>query len=196
MTSADAVADGIVVLTTKLHPPRRRRTLVARPRLRDRAARSGHPALTLVSAPAGFGKTTLVADWYGGERATAWLSLDAGDDDPERFWSYVLAALATVSPDVIADTAPLLQRGRVPLETVVATLINDLETASHDIVLVLDDYHVITASEIHDSVAFLLEHLPPQLSVVIVTRADPPLPLASLRAEGALLEVRAADLRR
>lgn len=195
MTSADAVAEGIVLLTTKLHPPRRRRTLVARPRLRDLATRSGHPALTLVSAPTGFGKTTLAADWFAGERTTAWLSLDPRDNDPVRFWSYVLAALATVSPDSSADTAPLLQSGRAPLETVVATLINDLETASQDIVLVLDDYHVITAPEIHDSVAFLLEHVPPQLSLVIVTRSDPPLPIASLRADGDLLEVRAADLR-
>ena len=199
MTTTDQVGDmgaeGVVLLTTKLHPPRRRRTLVARPRLRDLATRRGHPALTLVSAPAGFGKTTLVADWYAGGGTTAWLSLDARDDDPEQFWTYVLAALATVTPELVADTAPLLRNGQVPLETVVATLINDLETASQDIVLVLDDYHVITATEIHDSVAFLLEHLPPQLSLVIATRADPPLPLASLRAEGALLEVRAADLR-
>ena len=194
MTTTDR-ADGFVLLTTKLHPPRRRRTLVARPRLRDLATRSGHHALTLVSAPAGFGKSTLVADWFAAERTTAWLSLDERDDDPEQFWTYVLAALATVTPDVSANTAPLLQSGGAPLDTVVGTLINDLETASHDIVLVLDDYHVVTAPEIHDSVAFLLEHLPPQLSLVIVTRADPPLPLASLRADGDLLEVRAADLR-
>src|SRR5690606_12746328 len=141
--SVDALTDGLVVLTTKLHPPRRRRTLVARPRLRDRASRNGNPALTLVSAPAGFGKTTLVADWFAGERTTAWLSLDARDNDPERFWTYVLAALATVTPDVSEDTAPLRQGGGVSLETAVATLINDLETASQDIVLVLDDYHVI-----------------------------------------------------
>jgi LuxR family maltose regulon positive regulatory protein len=100
-----------------------------------------------------------------------------------------------VTPDLSEDTAALLQGRQAPLATVVATLINDLETASQDIVLVLDDYHVITAAEIHDAVTFLLAHLPPQLSLVIVTRADPPLPLASLRAEGALLEVRAADLR-
>jgi LuxR family maltose regulon positive regulatory protein len=199
MTTTDQAGDtgagGIVLLITKLHPPRRRRTLIARPRLRDLATRRGHPALTLVSAPAGFGKTTLVADWFAGERTTAWLSLDAHDNDPEKFWTYVLAALATVTPDLSEDTAALLQGRQAPLKTVVATLINDLETASQDIVLVLDDYHVITAPEIHDSVTFLLEHLPPQLSLVIVTRADPPLPLASLRADGALLEVRAADLR-
>ncbi|MGA7147634.1 MAG: helix-turn-helix transcriptional regulator, partial [Microbacterium sp.] len=194
-TAADPVAEERVLLATKLHPPRRRRTLVARPRLRDLATRNEHPALTLVSAPAGFGKTTLVADWFAGERTTAWLSLDARDDNLEQFWTYVLAALATATHDLSEDTTVLLQAHHAPLETVIATLINDLETASQDIVLVLDDYHVITAPEIHDSVAFLLEHLPPQLSLVIVTRADPPLPLASLRADGALLEVRAADLR-
>ena len=194
-TAADPVAEETVLLATKLHPPRRRRTLVARPRLRDLATRSGHAALTLVSAPAGFGKTTLVADWFASDRTTAWLSLDARDNDPEQFWTYVLAALATVTPDLSPDTGAL-RRGRLaPLETIVATLINDLETASQDIVLVLDDYHVIDAREIHDSVAFLLEHLPPQISLVIATRADPPLPLASLRADGNLLEVRAADLR-
>ena len=194
-TSADPVAEGIVLVTTKLHPPRRRRNLVARPRLLDLATRTGHPALTLVSAPAGFGKSTLVADWLAGVPTTAWLSLDTRDDDPEQFWTYVLAALATVSPDLSAEPAALLRGRTVPLETVVTTLINDLETASQDIVLVLDDYHVINTPEIHRSVAFLLEHLPPQISLVIATRADPPLPLASLRADGNLLEVRAADLR-
>ncbi len=188
-------AEGTLLLTTKLHPPRRRRNLVARPRLGDLATRTTHPALTLVSAPAGFGKTTLVADWFAGERTTAWLSLDPRDDDPERFWTYVLAALASVDADLSPDTTALLQSRQAPLEAVVATLINDLETASQDIVLVLDDYHVITAAEIHNSVAFLLAHLPPQVSLVIATRADPPLPLASLRADGDLLEVRAADLR-
>ena len=183
------------LLTTKLHPPRRRPTLIVRPRLGDLANRT-RPALTLVSAPAGFGKTTLVADWFASERTTAWLSLDSRDDDPQRFWTYVLAALATVTADLSDDTAALLQEGQpASLETVVATLINDLETASQDIVLVLDDYHVINNPEIHDSVAFLLAHLPPQISLVITTRADPPLPLASLRARGDLLEVRAADLR-
>ncbi|MET0143857.1 MAG: LuxR C-terminal-related transcriptional regulator [Ilumatobacteraceae bacterium] len=194
MTSTDSVAEGTLLLT-KLHPPRRRRTLVARPRLGDLATRIRLPALTLVSAPAGFGKTTLVAEWLAGERTTAWLSLDLRDDDPERFWTYVLAALAMVTADLSSDTAALLQGRRAPLETVVATLINDLETASQDIVLVLDDYHVISDPEIHDSVAFLLEHMPPQVSLVIATRADPPLPLASMRADGDLLEVRAADLR-
>ncbi len=184
-----------MLLTSKLHPPRRRRTLVARPRLSDLATRSGPRALTLVSAPAGFGKSTLVADWYADDHTTAWLSLDVRDNDPEQFWTYVTAALATVTSDLSEEADALLHRPGASLESVVATVINDLETASQDIVLVLDDYHVIDAPEIHDSVAFLLEHLPPQLSLVIATRSDPPLPLASLRAGGDLLEVRAADLR-
>ena len=195
MTPTDPEAEGTPILATKLHPPRRRRTLVARPRLLELAPQVSHRALTLVSAPAGFGKTTLVADWFAGNPGTAWLSLDPRDDETERFWTYALAALTATAPDLSSEAIDLLQSRSAPLETVVATLINELETASQDIVLVLDDYHVINASEVHSSVAFLLAHLPPQVSLVIVTRADPPLPLASLRADGDLLEVRAGDLR-
>lgn len=194
MTTTDP-SSGAPLLATKLHPPRRRRTLVERPRLTDLAERSRHRALTLVSAPAGFGKTTLIADWFAASRATAWVSLDPRDDDPTRFWTYVIAALDAAAPDLGTSAGALLQGPGIPLEVVVSTLINDLETAAQDLVLVLDDYHVITSTEIHDSVAFLLEHLPPQIRLVIATRADPPLPLASLRADGDLLEVRAADLR-
>src|SRR3954451_15243872 len=165
MTTTNA-AHAFVILSTKIKPPSRHSKVLARPRPRDLATRSGYHALTLVSAPAGFGKSTLVADCFAAERTTAWLSLDERDDDFEQFWTYVLAALDSVTPDVSANTAALLQSGGAPLGSVVGTLINDLETASHDIVLVLDDYHVITAPEDHGSVAFLLEHLPPQLSVV------------------------------
>lgn len=183
------------LLATKLRPPRRRRSLVARPRLGALADRGHHRALTLVSAPAGFGKTTLVADWLAGDHVTAWLSLDRRDDDPIRFWTYVVAALDAAAPELRPDAAALLESPGVAIDVVVATLINDLETAAQDLVLVLDDYHLIESVEIHESVAFLLEHLPPQFRLVIATRADPPLPLASLRAAGDLLEVRAADLR-
>jgi LuxR family maltose regulon positive regulatory protein len=183
------------LLTTKLHPPRRRRSLVARPRLGQLADRSRHRALTLVSAPAGFGKTTLVAEWFVGDGVTAWLSLDAGDDDPTRFWTYVVAALESAAPDLASEASVLLEAPGVSIEVVVSTLINDLETASQELVLVLDDYHLIGSAEVHRSVAFFLEHLPPQVRLVVATRADPPLPLAALRADGDLLEVRAADLR-
>ncbi|MHB1138887.1 MAG: LuxR C-terminal-related transcriptional regulator [Microthrixaceae bacterium] len=195
MTATDPAGSGPPLLATKLHPPRRRRTLVPRPRLDDLAERSRHRALTLVSAPAGFGKTTLVAEWLAREDATAWLSLDRRDDDPTRFWTYVVAAIGAAVPDVGGDAASLLASPGAPLDAVVATLINDLETASRDVVLVLDDYHLVQSAEVHDSVAFLLEHLPARFRLVITTRADPPLLLASLRAGGDLLEVRAADLR-
>lgn len=148
-----------------------------------------------MSAPAGFGKTTLVAEWFAGDAATAWLSLDARDDEPTRFWTYVIAALESTPSDLGTEAGRLLESQGVPLDVVVATLINDLETAAEDVVLVLDDYHLIESVEIHESVGFLLEHLPPQIRLVIATRADPPLPLAALRADGDLLEVRAADLR-
>ena len=195
MTTTDPPASGPPLLATKLHPPRRRRTLVARPRLDHLAQRSRQRALTLVSAPAGFGKTTLVAEWFAGGDGTAWLSLDQRDDDPLTFWTYVVAALDAAAPELSSNAATLLQSPGAPLDAVVATLINDLETAAQDLVLVLDDYHLIESTEVHESVAFLLEHLPPQIRLVIATRADPPLPLASLRAGGDLLEIRAADLR-
>ncbi len=195
MTAPVTGPTGGPLLATKLHPPRRRRTLIPRPRLGDTAERSRQRALTLVSAPAGFGKTTLVAEWLADRPATAWLSLDPRDDEPVRFWTYVVAALETAAPDLRSEAAALLESPGVSLDVVVATLSNDLETAAEDLVLVLDDYHLVESVEIHASVAFFLEHLPPQIRLVITTRADPPLPLASLRADGDLIEVRAAELR-
>jgi LuxR family maltose regulon positive regulatory protein len=189
---------GPPLLGTKLHAPRRRRGVLARPRLTDRVADARLPPLTLVSAPAGFGKSTLLAEWFAGappgDRATAWLSLDAGDNDPARFWSYVVAAVRTVVPDAGQGALSLL-RSSQPLESVVASLINDLADLAGDLVLVIDDYHLISAVELHETMAFLLERLPPQVHLVLAGRADPPLPLARLRARGDLLEVRAADLR-
>ena len=179
MTSADPGGAAPPLLATKLHPPRRRRTLVARPRLRDLSSGGAHEALTLVSAPAGFGKTTLVADWFDDDETTAWLSLDPRDDDPVRFWTYVVAALATVVPELSTDADALLRAADPSIDAVVATLINELADTATDVVLVLDDYHVIESAEVHDSVAFLLDHLPRQLRLVIATRADPPLPLAT-----------------
>ncbi|MCU1372346.1 MAG: ATP-dependent transcriptional regulator, MalT-like, LuxR family [Ilumatobacteraceae bacterium] len=195
MTDTGPPAPRPPLLATKLHPPRRRRTLIARPRLTHLAERSRQRALTLVSAPAGFGKTTLVAEWFADSEGTAWLSLDQRDDDPVAFWTYVVATLDAAAPELSSHAATLLQSPGAPLDAVVSTLINDLETAAQDLVLVLDDYHLIESTDIHQSLAFLLEHLPPQIRLVIATRADPPLPLASLRASGDLLEVRAADLR-
>jgi ATP/maltotriose-dependent transcriptional regulator MalT len=188
-----------LLLETKLHVPRWRRGLVARPRLSERLSRGAESALTLVSAPAGFGKTTLLAEWLAAApvdgRSVAWLSLDPRDNDPAWFWAYLVAALKTAAQGVGADTLSLLQSPQPPGEAGLVALLNDLDAISNDVVLVLDDYHVIDAGEVQDGMAFLLEHLPPQIHLVIASRTDPPLPLARLRGRGGLVEIRAADLR-
>jgi LuxR family maltose regulon positive regulatory protein len=184
----------VPLLATKLHAPRRR-GVVPRPRLREQLDRRGQPALTLVSAAAGFGKTTLVADWFADGPATAWLSLDPGDNDPALFWTYVVAALHATCPEAAAGARALLDGPPPTTDAVVTTLLNDLHALDHDIVLVLDDYHVIESPEVHDGVAFLLGRLPAHAHLVIASRSDPPLALAALRARGELLEIRAADLR-
>jgi LuxR family transcriptional regulator, maltose regulon positive regulatory protein len=187
------------LLETKLYIPRVRRGLVTRPRLSQRLSRGSESKLTLVSAPAGFGKTTLLAEWLAvspaSEQPTAWLSLDLSDNQAGSFWPYLIAALRTVVPEVGATALSLLESPKEPIAAVVATLLNELSALPNDLVLVLDDYHAIDAHEIHDGMAFLLDHLPPQIHLVITTRADPPLPLARLRALGELVEIRAADLR-
>jgi LuxR family transcriptional regulator, maltose regulon positive regulatory protein len=185
------------LLATKLHVPRRRRGSVPRRRLDALLDRGDEAALTLVSAPAGFGKTTLLTQWLAGSpggRATAWLSLDQRDSDPALFWTYLLAALESAADGLGAAARSLLE-SRAPVDDVLAVLVNDLAAVPGELVLVLDDYHVVEGPAVHAGVAFLLEHLPPQVHLVIATRADPPLPLARLRARGDLVEVRAADLR-
>ena len=187
------------LLATKLHVPRRQRGLVARPRLSERLSRGAESALTLVSAPAGFGKTTLLTQWLAAApadgRSVAWLSLDQRDNDPALFWAYLVGALNTAVQGVGASALSLLQSPQPPAEAGLATLLNDLDAISGDVVLVLDDYHVIEARGVQDGMAFLLEHLPPQIHLVIASRADPALPLARLRGRGELVEIRAADLR-
>ena len=191
------------LLEIKLYVPRSQRGLVPRPRLSERLDRGIASKLTLVSAPAGFGKSTLLAEWLAAGpaaptsgRSAAWLSLDRGDNDPASFWTYVIAALRTVAPGVGASALALLQAPQPPpMETVFTTLLNDLGAIASDIVLVLDDYHVIDTRDVQDGMAFLLDHLPPRLHLVIATRADPALPLARLRARGELVEIRAAELR-
>jgi LuxR family maltose regulon positive regulatory protein len=187
------------LLETKLHVPRWRRSLVARPRLSERLSRGAESALTLVSAPAGFGKTTLLAEWLAaaaaGGRSVAWLSLDQRDNNPALFWEYLVAALNTAVPGAGAGVLSVLQPPQPPNEAGLVALINDLDAISDDVVLVLDDYHVIDARDVQDAMAFLLEHLPPQIHLVIASRTDPPLRLARLRGRGELAEIRAADLR-
>jgi LuxR family maltose regulon positive regulatory protein len=180
-----------LLLETKLHPPRRRRGVVARPRLSERLARASEARLTLVSAPPGFGKTTVLTEWLtDAPFAVAWVSLDKRDNDAALLWSYLVAALQSVAPGLAEDTIPQL-----PAEAAWAMLLNKLNVVANDVVLVLDDYHVIEAPEIHDLIAFFVEHLPPQIHLVIASRTDPALPLARLRARGELVEIRAADLR-
>ena len=191
------------LLETKLYVPRSRRGLVPRPRLSERLDRGAGSTLMLVSAPAGFGKTTLLTEWLaagpaapGDERLAAWLSLDQSDNDPASFWTYVIAALRTAAPGVGESALTLLQAPQPPpIETVLTALLNDLAAMTREIVLVLDDYHVIDVRAVQDGMAFLLDHAPPGLHVVIAGRADPALPLARLRARGELAETRAAELR-
>jgi LuxR family transcriptional regulator, maltose regulon positive regulatory protein len=190
--------DHTPLITTKLHMPRPRARLVSRSQLAERLQQGMTDALTLVSAPAGFGKTTVLAQWLA-ESGTpaAWLSLEPDDNEPVRFLSYVIAALQTLDPSIGVTAFSLLRTPQpAPPETVLARLVNDLMTReAADFALVLDDYHVITAEAIHRLLISLVEHLPPQMHLIITTRADPPLPLARLRARGQLTEVRAADLR-
>ncbi len=187
------------LLETKFHVPTRRRGLVTRARLNEGLRRAGETALTLVSAPAGFGKTTLLTDWLTSApsdgRSAAWLSLDQSDNDPALFWAYFIAALRTAAPGVGEGALALLSSTESPTEAFVVTLLNELAAVSDAVVVVLDDYHVIEEAQIRDGMAYLVEHLPAQIRLVIASRADPALPLARLRARGELVEIRAVDLR-
>lgn len=216
------------LLLTKLHLPSVRSPLVQRDRLMEKLNQSMNCKLLLISAPAGFGKTTLLSEWLqskdkSGRRQeeaikanagihptapqrqptapiphsfqTAWLSLDEGDNDPLRFWTYVVAALQQVQPEIGEATLSILHSPEpVPLEAFLVPLINETACLKNDLVLVLDDYHVITTRSIHQAISFWLDHAPPQFHLAIASRVDPPLPLARLRARGELTELRAADL--
>ncbi|HEX9370705.1 MAG TPA: hypothetical protein VF897_06845, partial [Roseiflexaceae bacterium] len=206
------------LLLTKLYVPPIRPNLVARRRLVEHLHAGARGRLTLLSAPAGFGKTTLLAEWIASLGAgdwrleagnalqasslqppasrVAWVSLDEGDADPVRFWSYVVAALDRLFPGLGAGALAALQSPQPPpIEAVLTPLLNALAALPGDVALILDDYHVIGTHAIHQALTFLIEHLPPQLHLVIATRSDPPLPLTRLRARGELVEVRTTDLR-
>src|SRR3954468_2590302 len=188
-------------LGTKLQAPRPRRQLVARARLTGRlpAGTTEAPRLVLIAAPAGFGKTTLLTQWLSSRVPAvrvAWLSLDTGDADPRRFLEDLAAAVHAAAPDAGTAALALLDADRgVPAEDVLVSLVDDLDALPGPTVLALDDYHVVDAAGVHEAVTFLVDNLPPQVTVAMTTRADPPLPLARLRARGELLEIRAADLR-
>jgi len=190
------------LLATKLYIPPTRPELVSRPRLIERLNSGLHRKLTLISAPAGFGKTTLVSEWLASceqlepKVRAAWLSLDEGDDDPARFLAYMIAALRTIESTIGKGVLSALQSPQPPpAEAVLTALINEIAVIPDRIILVLDDYYLIEAQPIHDALTFLLLHLPPRMHLVIASREDPHLPLARLRARGQLTELRATDLR-
>ena len=197
--ASEVAAERDVLLATKLHVPGSRPGFVSRPRLAERLDQGLEPGVVLVCAPAGYGKTVLLADWArGGGRRVAWLSLDAGDNDPARFWRHAVAALDRARPGVAERVRPLLgPSASISFESLVTALVNELAVTSGDseVLLVLDDYHLISSLQVHASLAFLLEHRPPGLHLVLASRADPPLALARLRARGQLAELRAGELR-
>ncbi|MFZ1709659.1 MAG: hypothetical protein WAW20_13825, partial [Anaerolineae bacterium] len=206
------------ILATKLYIPLPRPKLVLRPRLIERLNEglSSGCKLTLISAPAGFGKTTLVSEWVNNLRFTsddfrldaanggeivnrkskianrvAWLSLDAGDNDPARFLTYLVAALQTIAGNIGAGVLAALESPQPPpTESILTALLNEITTIPDNFILVLDDYHLVEAIPVDQALATLLDHLPPQMHLVIATREDPHLPLARLRARGHSTELR------
>jgi len=194
------VSSSMPLLATKLYLPPARRTLIPRPRLTSRLGNGLTRPLTLISAPAGYGKTTLISEWRASDAGRAfplaWLSLDEGDNDTARFLTYVIAALAALQPGFGEVTLGLLGIPQPPPpQAILISLVNELSGIEGPFALVLDDYHVIAARPVHEALSFLLDHLPPQMRLVMLTRADPPLPLARLRVRDQLTEIRAADLR-
>ena len=194
-----ATTERDVLLATKLNVPGLRPDLVPRPRLAQRLDEGRMGGLVLLSAPAGYGKTVLLAEWARrGRHPVAWLSLDAGDNDPARFWRHTVAALDRVRPGISERVDPLLGPPPPPsFEPLVTALINEVagQPDADEALLVLDDYHVISSQLVHQSLGFLLEHRPPGLHLALTSRSDPPLALARLRARGQLTELRAAELR-
>lgn len=187
------------LLKTKLNIPPARPQTVPRPRLIERLKEGLSYNLVLVSAPAGFGKTTLLSEWTRISQPkvrTAWVSLDEGDNDPVRFWDYFIAALQTLQPGCGEKILPWLHSSQPPsTEPMLTALINELNRVTDDFLVILDDYHLIESQQIHDGITYLLEHMPAQVHLVIAARADPPLPLARFRGKGMMLEIRTDDLR-
>ena len=185
------------LLATKLNVPHTRPDHLGRSRLIQRLDQGMARELVLVCTPAGFGKSTLLADWAAGAKwPVAWLSLDPEDNDPVRFWRYVVAALDRAREGLVERLLPVLtQPGVMSSQGMVTALVNRLQASPDEFALVLDDYHLLQSRPIHDGMGFLLGHLPSRLHVVVSSRSDPPLPLARLRARGQLAELRAADLR-
>ena len=186
----------ISLLTTKLFFPPVRRDFVPRPRLIEQLNTALERKLALVSAPAGYGKTTLLSSWISQtETPAGWVSLDEGDNDPVRFLIYFIAALQTIQAGIGDAPMAMLQSPQPPpIESILTALINEITTISRDFVLVLDDYHLVRAASIHRQLGFLLEHQPPQMHLVVASREDPPLPISRWRARGQTVELRQSDL--
>ncbi len=197
------VSGDISLLATKLHIPPPAPMLVARPHLTQYLNEGVQKKLTLLCAPAGFGKTSLLAEWCAWRTrhsehpaALAWVSLEASENDPEQFWRYVLVALHRLSSHIGEEASLLLQSPEPPsMEVILTSLINSLAAATEQVVLVLDDYHVIEAAPIHQALTYLVDHLPPQMHLILATRSNPPLPLARWRSRGQLNELRSDELR-
>lgn len=187
----------IELLGTKLFIPRPRKNLVVRPRLVEYLNARLDKKLTLIAAPAGFGKTTLLSEWIPqSPRCVTWLSLDEGDNDPTKFWVYFISSLQELHPDLGESALTLLQSSQAPpITSILTTLINEISRFPDVFTIVLDDYHVIESQPIHEALTFLIAHLPVNMHLVIMTRINPPLPLARLRVRDDLTEIRANDLR-
>ncbi|MBW1708927.1 MAG: HTH-type transcriptional regulator MalT [Deltaproteobacteria bacterium] len=188
------------LLATKLFIPQARPDLIKRPRLIERLNKGLKRKLAIISATAGFGKTTLLSSWYNASLSSkipvAWLSLDGDDNDPTRFWAYLIRSVGAIKQGVDEKALALLvSPNPPPIESVITALINELTVIPEDFVLILDDYHVIKAKPIHEAITFMIEHQPPQMHLVISGRSEPPLSLARLRGSGQLIELGAADLR-
>ena len=185
------------LLLTKLYIPPARLNTVLRPRLIERMAATMYSKLTLISAPAGFGKTTLVSDWVSDcGHKVAWLSLDEGDNNLTGFLTYFITALQSVNTKIGAGSLSTLQAQQAPaMEMIITNLLNEIITIPDNFILVLDDYHMIDSKPVDEALTFLLEHLPPNMHLVITTREDPSLPLSRYRVQGQLIELRANDLR-
>jgi LuxR family maltose regulon positive regulatory protein len=187
------------LLSTKLNIPPTRPDLVLRPRLIERLNEGLTRKLTLVSAPAGYGKTTLVSDWITrSDVPVAWLSLDESDNDLARFLSYLIAALQAIHPDIGSELAPILESDSDPpveFEPLLTALVNDMAASGIRFALILDDYHVISEFRIHEALDFLFDHILAGTHVIIISRTDPPMPLGRLRVQRELAEIREADLR-
>ncbi len=184
------------LLITKLYIPPQPSDLVPRPHLFKRLDDGLTRKLTLVSAPTGFGKSTLVTGWLSErDQPAAWLSLDPGDNDPVRFWTYLIGAIQTIHQEMGVEARQIVSATQLrSIEPAAVSLINDISQFAHDLIVILDDYHIIEAEVIHASLSYLLEHQPPNLHVILITRVDPSISLARLRAHSQLVEIRAEDL--